>query len=79
MLNRRYTENEIKLVTEILKKSETTSPVELSFGYVSNTNHCEKGIIIKNAAGAIIEYIVNSDLVLTTYLTKDGLQILIKN
>lgn len=76
-MKEKYNENTIKLVLEILNISTDTAPVNISFGYVDSNNQCRNGLVIKDAPGKVVKYIVNSPLVLTASVTPDGLHILV--
>lgn len=76
-MREKYSENTKKLVLEILKVSEDTAPVNISFGYVDSNNQCRSGLVVKDAPGKVVKYIVNGPLVLTAPVTPDGLHILV--
>lgn len=75
-MKEKYNDNAQTLVLEILKLSEDTAPVTISFGYVLD-KQCMNGLVIKDAPGKVIKHIVNSPLVLTASVTPEGLHVLV--
>jgi len=70
-----YTQKELDIVLKILARSQTTAPVEISFGYVDSSNICRNGIVLKNAAPAIIEMLIKEKCLLS--LTAQGVHVTI--
>lgn len=62
-----------EMVMTILELSDDTSPVELSFGYVSESGICRKGIILKKAAPRILTELIQRGYSAT--VTTDGVHI----
>jgi iron only hydrogenase large subunit-like protein len=69
-----YTQFDMDLVMKIMKASESTSPVELSFGYVKD-GHCYQGVVIKSAPQKVLDVINKTETI--CMLEKDGLHIVI--
>jgi len=74
-MSEKYTETERELIMLILDASENCSPTKLSINHTTETGQVRKGIVITEACGAIIDKIVKSPLVMTTYLTPKGLHV----
>ena len=52
-----YSDKEMELVMDILLASEDTAPVEMSFGYVTKSGQCERGLVIKKCSQRILDVI----------------------
>jgi len=74
-MNEKYSEDEKEIVLKILAKSETTSPVVISFGFVSEDGQCKNGLILKNAAPAIINMLIKEGCMLS--MSEAGLRVTI--
>ena len=62
-----------------MEQSEGTSPVEISLGYVDGNNQCKNGMILKNANGKIVSFVVNHPNVMVASLKTEGLHITMKS
>jgi len=70
-----YSNKEKEMVMMILKMSERTAPVDISFGYTSKTNQCMKGILLKKAPSAILAMLLDEGC--TLHLEEDGVHVVV--
>lgn len=75
MIKEKYSEKEKEVVMKILEKSTESAPVEVSFGYISKTNQCMKGILLKKAPSSILKMLLDEGCIL--HLEEDGVHIVV--
>lgn len=74
-MREKYSDKEKEMVLKILKMSEGTAPVDLSFGYTSETNQCMRGIVLKGASSAILDMLFKEGCKL--HLESDGVHVMV--
>lgn len=54
----KYSNKEKELVVKLMELSETTSALNISFGFTDENNRCRRGLVIYNCAPKVIEYLI---------------------
>lgn len=69
----KYKESDRDLLLLLLKMQEETSPIELSIGYVTDSNQVHQGIILREAAPMVINTLIDEGY--TCSLVKQGMHV----
>ena len=54
----KYEQNDLELMTRLLKLQEQTSPIKMSIGYVESSHHVCHGIVLHEAAPKVINTLI---------------------